>query len=305
MSDFIQGESVTFFKNFLDINSSPILNGISGVTIDIYHFISSTKVYDTSGTSMIQDIDNPNIYYFNYIAPSVITNYNVVYNGLFSGNSMQSSETFSVLPLTTATIPASIGVGSVNVSGNVVDISGNAINLANVSALSGSNIYASTMTDINGSYNVFLDSGDYLFIFSKDGFFTDQHMNTVPTNLVNFNLGTEILISGTIGTVTISDTYVYKTPSQQQIPIPNLKVEIFSNDSPAGLAPVVTTYTNVSGTFFADLNEGKYVMSVRGEVLNSSGNKHDRYDIIYNIEVDSNFPNNFQYLNTSLYPYLS
>ncbi len=66
MQNFIQGEQITLYINFLDSKSSPILSGISDVSLDIYHFSSSIKIYDVSGTSMIQDSDNLNIFYFNY-----------------------------------------------------------------------------------------------------------------------------------------------------------------------------------------------------------------------------------------------
>ncbi len=161
------------------------------------------------------------------------------------------------------------------------------------------------MSDIDGNYNVYLNSGNYLQSFSKDGYFTDQKMITIPTNLTDFNLGTEVMISGTLGILEISDTYVYKTPSQQQIPIPNLKVQLYPTTSVAGTSPAAVSYTDVSGTFVALVNPGMYVMSVTGEVYNTTKKVNDRYNMIYNIEVDQHFPNNFQYLDTSGYSYLS
>ncbi len=315
--DLLQGQNATFYVTFLDGSSAPINSGVSGTTIDIYHFSNSSIVIDVSGASMTQQAAPfQQVWKFDYTVPNnaLTTSYNVMYTSIFSGSTLQGSEVYNVFPSTT-TFPSALGQGNVSVSGTVVDPSGVGISGASVTVSSGVTVLASVATGMSGNYIVFLNSGTYLFTFQANGYFVVQENETVPPLVTEFNLGPVTLTPNFGGSAIISDQYAYKTPSQQIVFIPNLKVQLFANDNPAGNPPLGTAYTNASGIWVMTANPGHYVLTVEGEFFDQLNNKEKRVNQIFDIEVDTvwsgtgisgtGFPNNFQYLDTSKYNYLN
>jgi len=312
MSNFIQGEFTTFYVSFLDSGTAPITGGISGTTIDVYHFDSSVKTDDiVSGTMTQQTTPLENTWYYEYQVPTnaLPTNYNVIYTALFSGDTIQTTETYNVLPASSS-FPSPIGQGSVEASGNVIGLSGISLFGVSVQAISGSTTFASTTTDVSGNYTMFLNPGQYLLSFFEEDYYPTQEAFTIPSG-TSWNLGTTQLQIATQGTLVISDTYVYQNQNLDIIPIPNLKVSLFEDDMAAGASPIGIAYTNASGTFVMNADQGTYILAVQGEFWNTNTNKNDRYNYTYDIEVNSVWsgtgntsPTNFQYLSTSKYNYI-
>lgn len=313
--DLIQGQQTTFYLTFLDSGSAPIPSGISGTSITIFHFSSSTLVTDVSGAAMSQQ-SSPyeHIWTYNYTVPAnqLTTSHNVVYNALFSGNTLQTTEVFNVFPASTS-FSSSVGQGSVTASGIVVDASGNGLSVASIIVNSGNTVVASAVTNASGVYTVFVNPGEYLLSFFKEGYFPAQSIHTIPSGTM-WNLGTQVLQANSQGSVIISDTFVWQTPELQLIPLPNLKISLFPKDSITGEPPTAIAYTDVSGTFVMNTNAGLFVMQVQGEFWNPTTSKNDRYNYTYDIEVNpvwsgtgvsgTSSPYNFQYLDTSKYNYI-
>lgn len=296
-----QGETSTLYLTLLD-GSQPVNTGVSGATVDIYHFANSALVVDVSSGSMTnQAAPYLNIWYYSYNVPSGadLTTYNVIYNTMINGNSYQSSEIFNVFPSTI--IRANLFSGSVAVSGTVVDPSGVAIQGAGVSFVSGSSIFVSATTNVSGNYLTTIDPGNWLLSFSAAGYFTNQFMRTIPSG-PSFNIGLTTLSLQNSGSLPISDTLVTLDSYGNPVPLSNIKVVLWSIDQVGGGSPLGTTFTNVSGTFFLNANPGNYILQMAG-----MDNNYNRYNQTRNIEVSSiynfppNGPTNFQYGNSSSY----
>jgi len=311
--DLIQGDNATFYMNVSD-GSTPIYTGVSGVTIDIYHF-NGGFVYDVASGSMIQQASPfANIWYYTYQIPlnADVTTYNSVYTAYYSGNIIQTTESFSVLP-SAFSFPSPIGGGTISVSGSIVDASGNGIYPASLVVTSVNTAFAATTTDISGNYAIVLNAGSYIFGAYATRYFSNQVAQTIPsgTNWLVAPIGLQL---DNQGAVQISDTFLFKTPQRQLIPLPNLKVSLFPQDSIGGDLPTAIAYTDVSGTFVMNANAGLYSMTVQGEFWNPVKNRNDRYNYQYDIEVNpvwsgtgisgTSTPYNFQYLDTSKYNYI-
>lgn len=303
--NFFQGEQATLYLTILD-GAKPVNEGVSGTTVDVYHFDNAVLVNDVSAASMTQQ-SSPfeNIWYYDYPVASgaMLTTYNVLYNAMFSGTPVQSSETFNVLPATQIGV-ISFYSGSVAVSGTVVDPSGVAIPNAGVAFISGSSIFASATTNASGDYLTSVNPGDWLLSFTAADYFTNQFVQTVPSG-ATYNFGLTTLVPQNAGTLSISDTLVTLDAYGNPIPLSNIKVVLWSVDSVGGGSPLGTTFTNVSGTFFLNADPGNYVLQMAG--MDTS---YNRYNQTRNIEVNAiyNFPPtgpfNFQYGDTSMYNYL-
>lgn len=304
--DLYQGEAANLYLTILD-GSQPVNAGVSGTTVNVYHFIGSLLVPDvTSGVMTNQSAPFQNVWYYNYNVPSgaALTTYNVIYNTTISGTPYQATEVFNMLPSTT------IGVinfysGSVAVSGTVVDPSGVAIQNAGVSFISGSSILQMATTNVSGNYLVSIDPGNYLTSFTATGYFTNQIMKTVPSGSSSYNLGLTTLLPSNAGSLPISDTLITVDYYGTQIPLANLKVVLWSQDGVAGGSEIASTFTNVSGTFFLNADPGNYILQMYGMDPN-----YNRYNQVRNIEVNSVYdfpptgPFNFQYGSTSSYNFL-
>jgi len=313
MSDLIQGENATFYVAIMD-GSTPLSVGVSGTTIDIYHF-NGGFINDVSSGAMTQQ-NSPfnNIWYYNYNIPNNadVTTYNIVYNSLFSGNVIQATETFNVLPAASV-FPTPIGGGTISVSGSVIDASGTGIVGASVVVTSGNNTYGAASTSVSGLFTVMLNAGQYLFSYFANGYFPNSSLQSIPSG-TTWNIGPIVLQLDNQGAITISDTFVYQTPELQIIPLPNLKVTLTPQDSITGDPPAAVAYTDMSGTWVMNANAGLYVLAVQGEYWNPTTSKNDRYNYTYNIEVNpvwsgtgisgTSSPFNFQYLDTSKYNYI-
>jgi len=315
MANYIQGEPATLFASYYNSDSQPISVGISGVNVSVYHFDTGVLTFDLLSGSMTQQ-SSPfdNVWYYNYTVANnaLVTTYNVIYNSLFSGNTIQFSETFDVLPAASS-FPNPYGQGNVHASGTVTTPSG--VGIVNVSVVvsSGLNTFAATTTNVSGLYNVYLNPGNYLFSFYADGYFNTQSLYSIPSGTM-WNLGQQIMQPDNAGSVVISDQFMYQTPNGVNYYLPNLKVTLNNKLDSAEAEPTAISYTNVSGTFFANADPGLYVMTVQGEFWNVSTNKNDRYNYIYNIEVNpvwsgtgasgNSTPYNFVYLDSSKYNYL-
>lgn len=301
MSSYYQGSTITLVKNFTDSNSTPITAGVSGTMVDIYHYASSVKVYDVVSGTMTQDPSNLSTFYYEYTIPlaAPLTSNIVQYDAMFSGTSVQSIESYSVLA---ANIPTPTGIGSVTVSGSVVNLSGTGIGNIAVSAafLTGNTSpIVTTVTSSGGSYTLQLDPDNYYVTFAGIGYTTNYTTKTVPTGVTTFDFGNITLMAPIVGAFIISDTYATPGPDgTSQIPLSGLKVSLF--DKGATLAgPVAISYTDVSGTFFMSSNEGSYALLVQGTQPDSRV-----YQTAYDIEVNSAFNGNFRYLGTSQYNFL-
>ena len=314
MSAYLQGENITLFASFYDGLGTPIVSGVSQAYTTVYHFNGPTLVYDLiSGTMTQQPTPFENFWYYNYSIPNAafVTNYNVIYSAVFSGTNLQTSEVFSVLPVQSS-FPSSYGQGSVAASGVVVGISGIGINSASVVVSSGQTTWASATTDVSGNYVVFLNPGQYLFSFYAAGYYPTQTLEPIPSGTM-WNVGTQQMNPSSQGSLTISDTFVYVSPTNVTYYLSNFKVQLNRKLDSADTPPYAIAYTDVSGTFVTTADPGLYVMTVQGELWNTVANKNDRYNYTYDIEVDSvwsgtgisgtSSPYNFQYLDTSRYNY--
>jgi hypothetical protein len=304
MSDFFQGTQVTLFANFLDADGNPITNGISGTSVDVYYYIGAgTKVFDVISGTMTQDVDNLNRFYYLYpVSPtSTITNRVVDYRAMHSGNALQYTDSFSVLPLLSG---SSVNIpGSVIVSGNVVNASGSGINNAAVliAAFGGTNsVVASTVT-VSGLYTVYLNPGDYYATYSASGYLSNTVAKTVPSGNPTFNFGDVTLVQIDNGSLVISDTYT----TEGGVGLSGMRISLFEKGARTltTAEAIATAYTNVSGTFNITVNPGLYTLLVEGT---QPDNKV--YKTAYDIDVDSAFANasssNFRYLGTSQYNFL-
>ena len=207
--NFIQGESTTFYMSFFDSASAPLVSGVSGTTIDVYHFSGSSLVNDiVSGTMTQQSSPLNNIWYYNYSIPvgASPTNYNVVYTALFSGNTIQATETYNVFPAT-STFPNPFGQGSVATSGTVVNTSGAGIFAASVIISSGAMTFASATTDISGNYIAYLNPGTYLFSFFANGYYPTQTLQPIPSGSM-WNAGVQVLQSASTGEKTVACSHI-------------------------------------------------------------------------------------------------
>ena len=311
--NLIQGENATFYVSISD-GSTPILTGVSGVNINIYHF-DGGFVYDLlSGTMIQQNPPFDNIWYYPYNVASNAdpTTYNVVYSAMYSGNIIQSSETFNVFPGSSTFPLPSVG-GNITVSGSVIDASGIGIYPTSVVVTSGTTEYGAVTTNVSGLFTIMLNAGQYLFSYYANGYFSNQSLQSIPSGS-NWNVGPIVLQLDNQGSITISDTFLYLTPDNNLIPLPNLKVSLYPQDSIGGDSPTAIAYTDISGTFFMNSNPGLYAMQVQGEYWNQNSNKNDRYNYTYDIEINpvwsgtgisgTSSPYNFQYLDTSKYNYI-
>jgi hypothetical protein len=300
MTTFFQGQNATFFANFVDGASNPILQGISGTQISIYHYIGPSQVIDLAPTAMNQDLVDTNRFYYTYQfgTAAATTDYLTTYNALFSGLTVQSTEVNNLLPGST-TIPGSIVTGgSVTASGLVVDISGNTLYNTQIVMASGNTLYASTTTDASGNYTVSIDPGYYLFTASKTGYSINQTFKTIPNTGPTFFIGTTVLNYQVISGLSFYDTLVSPSPNNPAVSIPlvNLKVRLYDN---LGNPPMMTVYTDVSGTFTLMADPGRYIVDIEGMRSNGNSGVRERFKLTRNIEVDSMYPNNFDYLDTS------
>jgi len=315
--DYIQGEPVTFFVNFVDGLSTPIITGVSGVTVDVYHYVNAAQIFDISGVSMTQNIPAPQRFEYLYNIPinSPITNYIVEYNAIYSGTSVQTVDSYNLFPQGTSFITG-FGYGNIHSSGTVVDPSGIFIPGVNITVTSGLNtLYAAAFTDPSGDYSVFLDEGSYIFSYLKSGYFPLQEVHAIVSGVGGFDIGTTTLQFDTTASLMISDSIIAPNPLNPavNIPVPNLKVTLFSiadlpsppiNISVNYDGALQTSYTNASGAWFMYANPGYYIIDVEGMRTNSKTGVNERFKLTRNIEVNTMYPNNFDYLDTSKYSFI-
>jgi hypothetical protein len=308
MPDYFRGETISLTANYLDSGSSPINTGISGNTVDVYYYTSSgsKNFYVTSGT-MTQDVDYPNRFFYMWQIPATapVTNYTAQYNALMSGNIIQSTDVFGV---SQAVATTGIVVGSVTVSGSIVDISGTGIQNAyvQVADFSSSQIITSTTTNASGVYYVYLDPADYIVVAGASTYLSNSVAKTVPTGMTTYNFGPITLLSsiGT-GAVAMSDTYTYVDPNDGlTYGLGNLKVSLFAKvTSPVLTSALAITRTDASGTFNMTANNGEYVLRIEG-----NGPNNTVFDTAYDIEVSDAFtsgtPLGFRYEGTSQYKFI-
>lgn len=313
--NFIQGEQATLFASYYNSDSQPITVGLTDVNVSVYHFDTGLLVIDLlSGTMTQQSEPFDSTWYYNYVVANnaLITTYNVIYNALYSGVSVQFTDTFDVLPASSS-FPNPYGQGSVHASGIVTNPSGVGIMGASVVVSSGLTTFAATTTNPSGIYNIYINPGNYLVAFYANGYFPTQTVQAIPSGTI-WNLGTQVMQPNTQGSLVISDTFLYQDQSGNNYPIPNLKVTLDYKLDNTDVSPYGVTFTNINGTFYMNANPGKYVMTVQGEFWNVNTNKNDRYNYTYDIEVNSvwsgtgtngtSSPINFQYLDSSRYDYL-
>jgi len=312
MSDFLQGTQVTLYANYVDGQGTPILAGISGVTVDLYHYAGATRVFDITSGTMTQNTLDPNRFYYNYVfdQSAPVTSHIAEYSAMFSGQYIQNTEQFSVLPATSNFPTTGIAVpGSVTVSGTVVNVSGSGIVSASVTAalLTGSNtVVAGAVTDASGLYTIYLNPDDYFMSYTASGFFPNQTTKTVGAGpFVSFGDTTLVSTNGSNNPVVISDSYL--DGDRNNTPMSGLRIALFyKGQKAAGVADAIAvSYTNVSGIFAMSVSPGdNYVLLVQGRSQNN-----EVIDTAYDIDVDpflgdSTLPANFRYLGTTQYDFI-
>ena len=307
MADYARGTTISLVANYLDGFSRPILSGLGSAWIDLYYYSSPTgsKIFIANSGAMTQDTQDPNRFFYLWDIPvgATITNYVAEYSNMFSGNYIQNTEIFGVTAIAAGT---GVYIGTVAVSGNVVDVSGTGIQYTNVSVTSftGSTVLTSTNTDISGNYALFLDPDDYYVSFNATGYFPITQSKTVPTAVTNWSFGQTTLTLQNGGNLVISDTFQAKDPNTQIIePLDNFKVSLYTKVGASLGAPVAITRTDASGTFTMLASAGEFVLRVEGtqsdgDVFNTS------YDIVVNDAYALGDPKNFRYRGTSQYNYL-
>lgn len=307
MADYYLGSTVLLYTNYTDGSAQPIHAGVSGVSVSVYHYVTGTKTFDLQTGTMTQDLGNLSTFYYNYTIPinAPLTSYVTQYDAMFSGTTIQSTDTFSVLT-TSSAIPT--GVGSVLVSGNVVDISGTGINNAYVavSFLTGNTSILTSTVAISGIYTLQLDPNNYYITYAATGYNNNSITKTVPTGVTTFDFGNTTLVQVLNGSLIISDTYVQLGPDgTTQIPLSGMRVSLFEKGGAAlNIANAIAiSYTDISGTFTMSANPGKYALLVEG-----TQNDNRVYQTAYDIDISSVFTNsssaNFRYLGTSQYNFL-
>lgn len=291
---------LTLFTNYVSPAGAPVLAGVSGSTVSVYHYSSSgTKVFDTTSGTMTQDGSDLNRFYYQFdiTGTAAQTNYVAEYNSMFSGNAVQSTDVFDVSDLT---------FGSALASGTVTNSAISGINgaLVNVSPFPNTNVIQSTTT-VSGNYFLMLNPGDYVLSISASGYISTNVFRTVPSSMPTFNFGNTILFGFNEGTIQISDTYVHVVDDNAQIPLSGLRVSLFNKGAKAlnVSQAIAIGYTNVSGTFTLNANPGRYVLLVEGTQPDNAV-----YQTSYDIDVDPMFANasstGFRYLGTSQYNFL-
>jgi len=306
MPDYQRGTPISLWANYVDGNSSPIISGISGVMIDIYRYNSSgMRVYSVQTGTMTQDIVDLNRFFYNYQIPSsaVVTNYVSEYNAMYSGIPIQQTEVYAVIQ---ALSSSGIFIGSVAVSGAIVNISGSGILNANVSIslLGGGPILTSTVTDVSGNYILYLDPNDYMLQASATNYISNNVPKTVPTLVSNFLFGNTTLLDSScaFANITITDTFLTTNQdTNEQIPMANMKVSLYNTPSTATTINAISVaWTDVSGIFTMLAAPGDYVLRIVG-----GGPNNTVYDTAYDISVDTAYaPSNVRYLGTSQYNFL-
>lgn len=308
MPNYFRGEPIALVANYLDGNSAPITNGISGTTVDFYYYTSSgTKSFYVQSGTMTQDPDISNRYFYIFDVPTnaPVTTHIAQYNAMFSGIQIQSTEYYNIEPQVSST---GIYVGSVAVSGHVVDTSGTGIGSAfvQVTPLNNSSVLTSTTTNISGLYYLYLDPGDFMVIAGAQNYISNSSAYTVPNLVSNFSFGDIVLASSAgTGSIGISDTYDYiDEATQQQLPLVNLKVSLYVQNGATTLTKAIaSTRTNSSGTFALTANAGEYVLRIEG-----NGPNNMVFDTAYDIEVSDAYigdtPEGFRYKGTSQYGFI-
>jgi hypothetical protein len=304
MSNYFPGQNITFFSNFTDVNDFPINSGISNVNIFVYNVSGTNKSFLINGSGMTQDINFLNNWYYNYQIPlnTLLTNYNIIYEANYSGNTIQKSDNFetsnSIYP-----VPP-VFSGSVLSSGNIIDVSGNNVFNVITSVTQGNQYITSTSSDSNGNYYLSLDAGNYYFSYIKDGYYTINQIKIIPTGTTLYNLGqttfTEIIPP--TGLTTITDTLLcYDQNGVNQLPLIGLKITLWNPERINETQPLLTTYTDISGTFTLSALEGNYILKFIGQ-----DQFNNRYNYSKDIEINSMWPPmNFQYQDSSSYNYLT
>jgi len=314
MADYYQGSTITLYTSYTDGYGQPLNAGVSGTTLDIYYYTGGVKTYNVTSGTMTQDLSNPSTFYYEYTISqtALLTNNIVQYNAMYSGLNIQSTDSFSVLA---SAGPAPTGIGSVQSSGQVVDIGGTGINNAYISAalLTGNTYPVTSTVAVSGIYELFLNPGNYYLTFNAIGYNPNSVAITVPTGMTTFDLGTNTLTMPMNGPITISDTYIMGNQfgyggrwpnnwpdddSMPPIPLSGLRISLFNNSVTSDKALAIT-YTNASGTFYMSVYPGKYVLLAEGTQPNNQV-----YRTAYDIDVDTAFTNNFRYLGTSQYKFL-
>ncbi len=298
---FPLNSNITLVANYTDNNHAPIFSGISGNTVSLYHFdASGTKIFDVASGTMAVDDDDINRFYYPYFISgnSALTNYIVEYDAIYSGNSIQLTDTFNV---------ASTVVGSAMATGAIIDLSGSGVDgaLVNVSIFPSSAPIQTALTN-DGFYSLVLDPGDYVLSISASGYVDTNIFRTVPPSMPTVNFGATTLYGFNVGMFQISDTYVHLADDDEtQIPISGLRVSLFEKGVRAlNVSKAISIgYTNSSGTFTLNANQGKYVLLVEGTQTDNAV-----YQTAYDIDVDPIFKSasaiGFRYLGTSQYNFL-
>jgi len=191
MSIYQAGETKTSYLQVLrHVGNVPIFPGdYSTPQIRVLHFDSSL-IEDVASTSMTQLDDNLWRFDFNISASPFFGDYLIEYTLTIDGIDIESSETFKVEQ------PPDIveqGQGSCQVDGTVKDsgtlqpISGVDVYVFTSSDLV--NAIAHDVTDTNGAYTVFLNSGSYKIRFHRVGFIDETHDLVVNSDCTHDVMG--------------------------------------------------------------------------------------------------------------------
>lgn len=238
-------------------------------------------------------------YYYNFEIPknAEYGQYQVVYTGFYNGQENKLFENFYV-------INYQKDINPIRLYGYVYDdekhkcIVDSNIEIINID----DNIRYISNTNLVGQWEIYLYSGNYKFIFKKNGYKTQEINARIEDNAQNvqFNNITLIPISDDNkgnGLYEIKDQYILKDGQ----PIENLNITIY-NIADLNNA-LVNTYTDSDGWWYSYLDPGNYLLKVNGEFNKQTYDKAFRLQVKNNGEFQmQDMSNNVANDNTQFYP---
>lgn len=205
-------------------------------------------------------------YYYNFKIPNDAEygQYEVIYTGFHNGQEHKIFENFYVVNYQQSINPIRL-YGYVADSKTHEELTNVNIEIINVD----DNIRYTTSTNLIGKWEMYLYAGNYRLIFKKNNYKTQEVIAKLEDNAQNTEFNNIILEPITDdnkgnGLYEIKEQYIKKDGQ----PIEDLKVIIYNiNDLKT---PVVNTYTDDDGYFYAYLDEGSYLLKLNSDTYNKT-----------------------------------
>ncbi len=184
--DFLRNQTNTIQLTVLGLTGKPLAFPTDYTTprVRISHVNGGSEIEDLAFISMTQ-LASANRWFHKFTIPGVatFTKYLVTFESTVEGVLTQSVEEYRVVQPVTTGDP---GAGEHSVTSTIKSgISGQPISGVTVRVFDKSVptvALASTKTDTNGDFTVFLDAGNYLIEFSKTGVIAEVHDLVVNAN---------------------------------------------------------------------------------------------------------------------------